>query len=138
MRNLARVAGIGTPLAIGGMLILAMTALGADPSPSPSSSGGSVPSQQVDWGLFLYVLLGVVISFAIPAARKAAGQAGSLTGIGSAVLQLLRPYLPWAVLSLAASVATMFLAHDSITGQVSAFVAGYSWDSTIQKFTGKP
>jgi len=86
--------------------------------------------------LFLCVLLGVVVSIVIPAARKATtvplvegDWIGSFWGT-------VKPYVPWAILALTVSIAIVFLM--TLTDIRAAFVAGYAWDSTLQKASGKP
>jgi len=126
-------------MAVVAALLAVASALGADPTPAPSGAGNVIGDGKVDWGLYPLVLLGVVISIVIPAARKAAPKVSAgPRDVWTEFLTVLRPYLPWAVLSVAASVAIMFLAEGQIGTEVGAFVAGYGWDSTVQKFTGKP
>lgn len=71
---------------------------------------------------------------AVPAARK-----------GSAVTRLLvaawpqvRKYLILGVFSLVTAVLVAAAMGDAITAWQGAFVAGYAWDSTIQKITQRP
>ena len=129
------------PLAAGWALILATGALAADPSPAPTGSGTNVPGDGTpDWSFYPFVLIGIVISILIPAFRKARGTGGvrGLPAWLTAIWNAIMPYRYAAALSLAVSIFIMFVAEKEIGTQVAAFVAGYSWDSTLQKFTGKP
>ncbi len=133
-RSLVRAA----PTAVFGVFVLTLTVLGADPTPTPTPAGNRPGDGAVDPALFPFLVLGVVISIIIPAARKATGNGQGISGAGQRLLDFIRPYTPWAILSVAVAIALMFLLEKEISTQVAAFVAGYSWDSTVQKFSGKP
>ena len=50
----------------------------------------------------------------------------------------LRPYAILAVFSLAVSLLIVTLLGDKLATWRVALIAGYLWDSTLQKITGKP
>jgi hypothetical protein len=140
MSRFRRLVSAAVPLAVGAILIVGSNVLAVDPSPA-TSAGQNVPGDgAVDWGLLPWVLLGVVISIAIPAFRKAT-QSGGLTGgsaFPAALWAALRPYRYWAGLSAAVTILIMFISEAAMGTMVAAFIAGYSWDSTVQKISGKP
>ena len=88
--------------------------------------------------IFLACALGVALSIAIPILRKALGLGGESDSLGASggLWAVLRPYVIFAVLSLAVALVIVFTTE--LKYPKAGFVAGYLFDSTLQKITGKP
>jgi hypothetical protein len=93
-------------------------------------------------GAFGYVFLGILLSLVIPVLRKLAypDQSGE-KDINQTLLKRLwpiaRPYVLTSVLSLALAVVTVAIAKSqgmAMQYWYQAFLLGYFFDSTIQKF----
>lgn len=99
------------------------------------------------WQVYIACAGGVVLSIAIPVLAKAVRQQFNVGGpaeLGGILLlvrtiwQRLRPYAILAAFSLAVSLLIVaFLGENLRTWQL-ALLAGYAWDSTLQKIVGKP
>jgi hypothetical protein len=90
---------------------------------------------------FVYVFLGIVLSLVIPVLRKLASpppDGGKNPPSWLARLwPVAKPYVLLAALSLALSIVTLAIAQaQNVTMQYwhQAFLLGYFFDSTIQKF----
>jgi len=91
---------------------------------------------------FGYVVLGVFLSLVIPILRQYAfppptGGKGFGMSAVARFLEIAKPYLFMAALSLAFSVVTLAIAKSEnavIQYWYQAFLLGYFYDSTIQKF----
>jgi hypothetical protein len=71
---------------------------------------------------------------AVPAARTRSWP----MRLAMASWPVVRKYLALLVFSLLTALLIVAAFGDSITSWRAAFVAGYAWDSTIQKITQKP
>jgi hypothetical protein len=84
---------------------------------------------------YLVVALGIVISVVLPILRKlypepAAAAAGTTAGRLWAVAN---PYVVLGVGSLLTALLIVAFGGDSLTSWKAALLAGYAWDSTLQK-----
>jgi hypothetical protein len=83
---------------------------------------------------YLWVLLGVVVSIVLPIAYKATvGKSMAGTWFDK-VWAFLKPYIPWAIVSILGALVVTMLAQDIATPQ-TAFAAGLGWDSLWQRFS---
>jgi hypothetical protein len=93
-------------------------------------------------GAFGYVFLGILLSLIIPILKKLADLPSGAKGPGQPnwfqrAWPIAKPYVLMAVLSLALSVVTLAIAKTSnvpLQYWYQAFLLGYFFDSTIQKF----
>jgi hypothetical protein len=83
---------------------------------------------------YLLVALGIVISVVLPILRqyfpKVTGP--SVEGV-STIWPIAKPYIALGIGSLLTSVLIMAFAGDSLNTWKAALLAGYAWDSTLQK-----
>ena len=90
---------------------------------------------------FEFCILGIVISVLLPplwafVKNKFAPVQPGQKGFGAAVVTiwtLLLPYLALGVASTLTSILVIAVAGDKITSAMGAVLAGYAWDSTLQK-----
>jgi hypothetical protein len=93
-------------------------------------------------GAFGYVFLGVLLSIFIPILRQLAALPAGAKGPGQPnwferAWPVAKPYVVMAVLSLALSVVTVAIGKSQSMAMqywYQAFLLGYFFDSTIQKF----
>ena len=86
-------------------------------------------------------ILGIVISVVLPplwafVRTKFAPPPNATKGFGAAVVTmwtLLLPYLALGAASTLTAVIVIAVAGDKITSATGAVLAGYAWDSTLQK-----
>ncbi len=84
---------------------------------------------------YLIVALGIVISVALPILKQffpkpvGAGAAAAATQ----TWQIAKPYLALGLGSLLTALLIMAFAGDALTNWKAALLAGYAWDSTLQK-----
>ncbi|MEW6659563.1 MAG: hypothetical protein AB1424_12960 [Thermodesulfobacteriota bacterium] len=90
---------------------------------------------------------GVVLSIIIPVLSKAVrrqfdlGGAAELGGFGiiiRAIWQVIRPYIILGLFSLAVALLIVAFSGETLKTWQAALIAGYLWDSTLQKIMGKP
>lgn len=90
---------------------------------------------------FEFCIVGIVISVLLPplwafVKNKFTPTQPGQKGFGVAVATiwaLLLPYLALGVASTLTSIIVIAVAGDKITGATGAVLAGYAWDSTLQK-----
>jgi hypothetical protein len=103
----------------------------------------------MDINLFSAAAGGVATSILLPvmirtlrAEFSAASPAGKnsswIKRVVVAAWPVIRKYLILLIFSLVTALLIVAVLGDSITGWRAAFVAGYAWDSTIQKITQRP
>jgi len=102
--------------------------------------------------LYLSCAGGVAVSILIPVLRKTVvesfplvttGRNGgaitiSIPGVFLKLWPVFRPYAALSALSLLVALLLVAFLQDKLSTWQSAFLAGYVWDATLQKFTGKP
>lgn len=90
---------------------------------------------------------GVILSIVVPVLAKAVrqqfntGGPAQLGGVGvfvRAVWQWLRPYIILGAFSLAVALLIVTFSGELLRTWQAALIAGYLWDSTLQKITGAP
>ncbi len=90
---------------------------------------------------------GVILSIIIPVLAKAVkkqfeiGGPSELSGFGlliRSIWQLMRPYAIIGAFSLAVALIIVAFSGDTLKTWQGALIAGYLWDSTLQKVTGRP
>lgn len=79
--------------------------------------------------------IGADFNAATPAAKKAKPW---LARVAVAAWPIVRKYFLLLAFSLLTALLIVSLLGDTIDTWQAAFVAGYAWDSTIQKITQKP
>ena len=91
--------------------------------------------------------LGVVLSIIIPVLFKAVRQQFNLGGpaelggfglLVRAIWQVIKPYAILGAFSLAVALLIVAFLGETLKTWQAALIAGYLWDSTLQKITGKP
>lgn len=96
----------------------------------------------MQWDLYLWCVGGIVISVLLPvlwvSVRRyfptKAGPAG-LGASGAALWSVIQPYLVLGLASAATALIVMFALGDQVATAKAAMLAGYAWDSTLQKLT---
>jgi len=90
--------------------------------------------------MYLYCVLGVVISVILPILRQFLPKTRQVRGGKNQILQYLwgvaKPYLVLGVFSCVVSLLLLAFAGDAIKDWRAALLIGYAWDSTLQKFKG--
>jgi hypothetical protein len=99
------------------------------------------------WHAYLACASGVILSIVIPVLAKAVRQQFNvggpveLGGLGvliRSIWQRARPYAILGVFSLGVALLLVSFLGDTLKTWQAALIAGYLWDSTLQKITGKP
>jgi hypothetical protein len=93
----------------------------------------------MNWTLYFWCVLGIVISVVLPsiwvAVRaywpKAAPQ--GLPDASARLWRLIKPYLALGLASSLTAILLMAALGEQITSPGGAVLAGYAWDSTLQK-----
>jgi hypothetical protein len=85
--------------------------------------------------IYLLTALGIAISVLLPIIRAALPKPpAGLNGFASpTVSDAMKGYLVLALFSLVGAVLVVAAAKDSLTDWRAAVLAGYAWDSTLQK-----
>lgn len=91
--------------------------------------------------IFLWCLLGIVISVVLPGlwayvrerfpAPSGTGPKGMVDRSG--LIALIRPYAALGFASALTAILVLALVGDSVADYKAALLAGYAWDSTLQK-----
>jgi hypothetical protein len=83
---------------------------------------------------YLVIALGIVISVVLPILRLYFPKAKGVTvAEESKTWSIAKPYLALGIGSLLTSLLIMAFAGDSLNTWKAALLAGYAWDSTLQK-----
>lgn len=99
------------------------------------------------WQAYITSAGGVVLSIIIPVLARAVreqfymGGPAELSGLrilARASWRVMRPYLLLGAFSLVVALLIIAVAGETLRTWESALIAGYLWDSTLQKFAGKP
>jgi ABC-type uncharacterized transport system permease subunit len=96
----------------------------------------------MDWILYSWCVAGIVISILLPVLWKAvrvyfpanANVAGLGPGVES-IWTVLKPYLILGLASALTALVLMFALGAEVASAKAAMLAGYAWDSTLQKLT---
>ena len=85
---------------------------------------------------YLWVVIGVILSIALPILRALLPQAGGASRIGGpSFWAAARPYLVVGAFSLLTGVLILAFSSRNLSNWSLALLAGYAWDSTLQKLT---
>lgn len=84
--------------------------------------------------IYLSVALGVVISVALPIVRALLPKPPQALGSGPP-WERVRPYVATGVFSLIVALLIVAAMGDKLDSSATALLAGYMWDSTLQKAT---
>jgi hypothetical protein len=95
----------------------------------------------MNWEFYLWCVVGIVISVVLPSLWTAVrvywpSQKAAPAGLPAASQRLWAMVKPYLLLGLASSltgVVLMFALGEQITSAGAAVLAGYAWDSTLQK-----
>jgi len=98
-----------------------------------------------DWQVYLWCAAGIVISVLLPvlwafvtrSLRPTLGPGGGVVVAWGVFWQAVKPYVALGAASLLTAVLIVTLAGDSLKDYRAALLAGYAWDSTLQKFLGR-
>lgn len=99
------------------------------------------------WQVYIACAGGVVLSIAIPVLAKAVqkqfnvggpAELGGVRLLMHAIWQQLRPYAILTAFSLTVALLVVAFMGESLRTWQLALLAGYAWDSTLQKVVGKP
>jgi hypothetical protein len=83
---------------------------------------------------YLLITLGIVISVVLPILRQYFPKApGPAVAGESKMWSIAKPYVALGIGSLLTSILIMAFAGDSLNSWKAALLAGYAWDSTLQK-----
>ncbi len=88
--------------------------------------------------IYLLVVLGIAISILLPVLRQALPQPKGAAPVPllSRLWAVAKPYLALAIFSLLGGLLVVAAAGDSLKDWKAALLAGYAWDSTLQKLKG--
>lgn len=92
------------------------------------------------FAIYLYCVLGILISIVLPILRAllprpAPGDADSTRSLVSEFWVQARPYLAVGLFSLLTGLLIVALTWETLADWRAALLAGYAWDSTLQKLT---
>jgi hypothetical protein len=83
---------------------------------------------------YLIISLGIVISVLLPILRQYFPKpAGVEAAVESRLWSIAKPYVALGIGSLLTGLLIMAFAGDSLNTWKAALLAGYAWDSTLQK-----
>ena len=85
-------------------------------------------------GNYLFIVIGIMISFILPILRKAVPQVTNTTFRGR-FRDEAKPYLTILAFSLVAGFLTLATLAEVFDWK-TALLTGYAWDSTLQKIAG--
>jgi hypothetical protein len=80
--------------------------------------------------IYLIIAAGIVISIVLPILRKSL-PTPKPAGVG--IWSIAKPYLAVGIFSLLTAVLILALVGDTLKDWRGAILAGYAWDSTLQK-----
>jgi hypothetical protein len=83
------------------------------------------------WQMYMLAVLGILISVALPILKRALPRVAK-DGLGD-LWEVAKPYLAVGAFSLLTALLVIAFAGDTIKTWQAALLAGYAWDSTIQK-----
>jgi hypothetical protein len=83
---------------------------------------------------YLWVALGVVVSVVLPLIRALLPKPPKALR-GENLWQAIRPYAATALFALLTAVLILAAMGAQLTSWATALIAGYTWDSTLQKLT---
>jgi len=86
------------------------------------------------WNIYIFSALGILISIVIPILRKSIPRDGK-RGLGG-LWGIIKPYLIIGVFSLLTALLVVAFSGDALEDWKAALLAGYAWDSTLQKLKG--
>ena len=97
-----------------------------------------------NWQAYLWCATGIVISVLLPilwafvsrSLKPTLGPGGGVEIMWGVFWQAIKPYVALGVASLLTAILIVALAGDSLQDYRAALLAGYAWDSTLQKFRG--
>ena len=84
--------------------------------------------------IYFSVAAGVAISVILPLIKALLPVAGT-RALGRQVWPRIRPYVATGIFSLLVAVLVVAAMGDKLTSWSAALIAGYTWDSTLQKLT---
>jgi hypothetical protein len=89
-------------------------------------------------GIYLTCALGIVISVVLPILRAMLPKPLESRGTARGIWEIAWPYLVLGVFSLVGAVLIVAAAGDTLKDWRAAVLAGYAWDSTLQKLKPVP
>lgn len=99
------------------------------------------------WQTYLWCAAGVALSILIPVLARAVRSSfdlgspaarGRTARILGLMWRVMRPYVALAALSLTVAAVIVAMFGEALGDPGAALIAGYAWDSTLQKIAGKP
>jgi len=86
------------------------------------------------WYVYMFSVFGILISIALPILRESI-PGGKLRGFAE-LWEIIKPYLVIGLFSLLTALLVVAFTQGTLTDWKAALLAGYAWDSTIQKLKG--
>jgi hypothetical protein len=102
-----------------------------------SMADAGLPTLQI----YYWCVLGIVISIVLPIIRKmlpgppVVGAAAAPPAFLSALWEHAKPYLVVGLFSLLTGILIVAFTYGTLKDWRAALLAGYAWDSTLQKLT---
>jgi hypothetical protein len=96
---------------------------------------------KLSFPIYLACVIGILISIVLPILRGLLPKppppptAAAAPTFLTALWDLAKPYLVVGLFSLLTALLIIALAGDALIDQKTALLAGYAWDSTLQKLT---
>lgn len=94
----------------------------------------------INFQIYLWCLLGIVVSVLLPVLwtyvrAQFPSPGGQAKGVGEIVafLDLVRPYAALGLASALTALLLLAFLGDTLVDPKAAILAGYAWDSTLQK-----
>jgi len=89
-------------------------------------------------GIYPYVVLGIVISVILPILKKALPKPPpeskyAKQSVGKRIWPIAKPYVIIGVVSLVIGVLVVAISGDALEDWTTALMAGFTWDSILQK-----
>lgn len=84
---------------------------------------------------YLFSAFGILISIVLPILREMIPTGGKMRGFPE-MWEIIKPYLAICMFSLLTALLVVAFTQETLTDWKAALLAGYAWDSTIQKLKG--
>ena len=116
----------------------------AQPATTPAAKPSSTQPPLTVFDAYLWCAVGILLSIMLPILKvlipkpKPPTEAKGFGEQGKKAWEILRPYVITTIFSLLTAILIVAFATDSLKTWNIAVLAGYAWDSTLQKIGAKP